>query len=42
MGLKEQFKGDEMGGTCNTHGRGEKCIQYVSWKTWREETTWKT
>jgi len=31
-----------MGGACSTRGRGEKCIQYFGWKTWREETTRKT
>jgi len=24
------------------HGRDDKCIQYFSWKTWREKTTQKT
>jgi hypothetical protein len=26
-------QGDEMIGTCSTHGRDEKCIQYFGWKT---------
>jgi hypothetical protein len=33
---------DEMSGTCNTHGRSEKCLQYFGWKTCMEETTQKT
>jgi hypothetical protein len=31
-----------MTGICNKHGRDEKCIQCFGWKTWREESTWKT
>jgi len=31
-----------MCGACSTHGNGEKCIQNFGWKTWREETAWKT
>jgi len=27
---------DAMGGTCSTNGTDENCIQYFSWKTWRE------
>jgi len=33
---------DEMGVTCSTHRSDSKCIQYFAWKTWKEETTWKT
>jgi hypothetical protein len=29
-------------GVCSTHGRDKKFLQYFGWKTWREETTWKT
>jgi len=29
----DQIKEDEMGGTCSTHGRGEKCLNYFGWKT---------
>jgi len=38
----DQIKEDEMGGSCITHGRDEKFIHYFGWKTWWEETTWKT
>jgi len=27
-----------MAGACSTHGRNEKCMQYFSYKTGREET----
>jgi len=35
------MKQDEMGGACSAHGRYEKCVQYLGWKTWRKEITWK-
>jgi hypothetical protein len=31
-----------VGGTCDTHGRGELSVQVFGGKTRREETTWKT
>jgi hypothetical protein len=31
--LGDQVKDVEVGGTCSTHGRDEKCIQYLGWKT---------
>jgi len=30
------MKEDEMGGTCCTHGRDKKCVQYFGLKTWRK------
>jgi hypothetical protein len=33
---------DEMGGACSKYEWDEKCIGDVSWKIWREETTWET
>jgi len=33
---------DQRGGECSMHGKGEKCIQNISRKTWGKETTWKT
>jgi hypothetical protein len=33
---------DEMGGTCNTHGGGERCLQEFGFEARREETTGKT
>jgi hypothetical protein len=38
----DHVKEDEIDGTCTTHGSDEKCMQKFGWKTWREETTWKT
>jgi hypothetical protein len=29
------IKEDEMGGTCSSHGRGEICIHYFGWETWK-------
>jgi len=29
----DKDKEDEMGRSCSTHGRDEKCIQYFGWKT---------
>jgi len=26
---------------CSTCGRDDRCIQYIGWKIWKEETTWK-
>jgi hypothetical protein len=41
--IKEIIKlEDEMGEACDTHIRDEKCVQYLSRKTRKEETTWKT
>jgi hypothetical protein len=31
------MKEDGMGGICSTHVKDEKCIQYINWKTLREE-----
>jgi hypothetical protein len=31
-----------VGGTCGTHGRGEKCLQGFGWEVRRGETTGKT
>jgi hypothetical protein len=33
---------DEVGGTCSTHGGGERYLQDFDWKARREETTGKT
>jgi hypothetical protein len=30
----DQFKEDEMGGTCSTQGGDDKCMQYSGRKTW--------
>jgi hypothetical protein len=32
---------DEMGGTCSTSGREEKCMQIFCMKTGRKEAVWK-
>jgi hypothetical protein len=37
----DQIK-DDTGGERSTHVTHENCIQYFGWKTWREETIWKT
>jgi hypothetical protein len=37
-----QVKADEVGGACNTHGRGQKSVQGFGGKARRKETTWKT
>jgi hypothetical protein len=37
----DHTKQDEMGGTCSTYGRNEKCIRYHGWKSSREDTTRK-
>jgi hypothetical protein len=37
-----QVKANEMGGTCCTHGRGEKSVQGFDGKARRKETTGKT
>jgi hypothetical protein len=34
-----QIKETEVGGTCSTHGRGEKCAQKFHRETRRKETT---
>jgi hypothetical protein len=31
-----------VGGTCGTHGGGERCLEGFGWETQREETTGKT
>jgi hypothetical protein len=31
--LDKKIKEDEMGGECDTHGRDEKCVQNVGWKS---------
>jgi hypothetical protein len=31
-----------VGGTCDTHGGGKKCLQGFGWESRREETTGKT
>jgi hypothetical protein len=31
-----------VGGTCGTHGGGERCLQGFGWEARREETTGKT
>jgi hypothetical protein len=33
--------GEEVVGTCGTHGRGEECVQGFGEKARRKETTWK-
>jgi hypothetical protein len=37
-----KVKANEVGGTCGTHGRGEKSIQGFGGKAQRKETTGKT
>jgi hypothetical protein len=37
-----QFKEDEMGGSCGTYGREEKCVHGFGGKTSRKETFLKT
>jgi len=34
-------KENEMGGAYATYERGEKCIDGLGEKTWKDETTWK-
>jgi hypothetical protein len=36
------MKENEVGGTCSTHGIGEKSVQGFNGKARRKETTWKT
>jgi hypothetical protein len=36
------MKEDQVGGTCGTHGGGERCLQSFGWEDRREETTGKT
>jgi hypothetical protein len=31
-----------VGGTCGTHGGGEKCLRSLGWEARKEETTGKT
>jgi hypothetical protein len=33
------MKEDEVGGTCGTHGGGERCLQGFGWEALKEETT---
>jgi len=35
-------QGDELGRTFGRHGGNKKCIQNISLKIWKEETTWET
>jgi hypothetical protein len=37
-----QVKANEVGGACDTHGRGKKSVQGFGGKTRRKETTLKT
>jgi hypothetical protein len=37
----DQTKENEVGGTCGTHGRGEKCVQGFDGKARMKETTSK-
>jgi hypothetical protein len=40
--LRDETKGDEMGGACSPHAGDKKCIQNVNWKTLREKTNSET
>jgi hypothetical protein len=31
-----------VGGTCGTHGEGERCLQDSGWEAGKQETTGKT
>jgi hypothetical protein len=42
LGKSSQVKANEVGGTCGTHGRGEKSVQGFGGKAQRKETTGKT
>jgi hypothetical protein len=42
LGKASQVKANEVGGTCSTHGRGEKSVQGFRGKARRKETTGKT
>jgi hypothetical protein len=35
-------KANEVGGACDTHGRGEKSVKGFDGKARSKETTWKT
>jgi hypothetical protein len=37
----EYIKEDEVGGTCDMHGEGERCLQGFGWEARREETIGK-
>jgi hypothetical protein len=37
-----QIKEDEVGGTCGTHGGGERCVMGFWSGGPKEETTWKS
>jgi hypothetical protein len=39
--IQKKNKEEEMTGTCSTHRRDEKCIQYFGWIALWEETSWK-
>jgi len=36
------MKEDKVGSASNTHGGDEKFVQYLGWKTWKEQPTLKT
>jgi hypothetical protein len=40
--MQVKVKANEVGGTCSTHGRGQKSVQGLSGKARRKETTLKT
>jgi hypothetical protein len=42
LGRSSQFKANEVGGACSTHGRGEKSVQGFGEKARGKDTTWKT
>jgi hypothetical protein len=42
LGNLSKVKANEVGGTCGTHGRGEKSVQGFGGKARGKETTWKT
>jgi hypothetical protein len=39
--LLDKIKENEVGGTCGTHGRGEKSVQGLDGKARNEKATWK-
>jgi hypothetical protein len=40
--LGRSNQGDEVGGTCGTHERGQECVQGFDEKARRKEISWKT
>jgi hypothetical protein len=38
----DQIKEDDVGGTCSTHGGGERCLRDFGWEARRKVTTGKT